>query len=273
MNKFDTTKICLILTAAIEVKNKQIVRRNDTRTRLNDYKWALKNWLTKQKLLAKIIFVENSGYSLSELKEVVRNNNPYHKEVEFIQYVAQGKETVDKSYGELFLIYNAVKKSRLMRDCEYFVEASGRAFWANGDAIIKNLPENFDVASKFSHNLAYADTEVMAMKKSFFTDVIFPYAESHLDESIRCYLERAYAKAIHLAISKDYRWYPFAVEPIIVGIGGTKNKRYTHGYWHSIFGTIISFLYYNFYKTSYGKNQKHLLEKWSLASEPERGIK
>lgn len=256
--------ICLLLTSTIEVKNKSLVRRNDTLVRLNDYKTALKKWLLKQKSLSKIVFVDNSGYPLDELKEVVRGNNPFNKEVEFVSFNSSEDLQLDRSRGELKTIDFALENSEIIKTCDCFAKVTGRVFIKNIDKIALSIPDYFHIVSNFSNNLTYIDTVVIFFQKDYYKKHIAEYAKLNANDEERLYIERVYAKAVLQTIAEDYRWFPLGREPVIDGMSGTKNKPYSRSWISYLKGNIYSKLYYNFYKTSYGKNRKHLLEKWNI---------
>lgn len=260
---------CLLLTATIEVKNKDLVKRNDAAVRLEDYKTALKSWLVRQESLAKIVFVENSGYPLDELKELVGQNNPYRKEVEFLSFTALSENNKDISLGELRAIEHALFNSRLLKSCRNFVKVTGRVFTKNIDAIINDLTDDFHVVSFFSENLSYVDSVIVIFEREFYEKMINKYAIDNIINAVdRTDFERVCAKAIHRALARDYRWYPFSVEPIIEGMSGTKDISYNKKYnWRrSLVATFCSRFYHRLYRNSYGKSckRKHLFERWNI---------
>ena len=262
--------ICLLLTSTIEVRNKSLVKRNDTQVRLNDYKITLKRWLTRQKGLSRIVFVDNSGYSLEELRAIISAHKPTDKQVEFLSFSSE-IGNLDRSSGELETIEFALKDSKALKTCTYFAKVTGRLFITNIDKIIENLPHYFHVVSNFSNNLAYMDTTIVFFQKDFYKKKIAEYTKANVSDRNRSYIERVYAKAVHLAIEQDYRWFPLSCEPVIRGISGTKNKSYRRGRLRSLIVTLCSKLYHKFYRNSYSKNRKHLLEKWDIL--PQQKIK
>ena len=257
-------KICLILTATIEVRNKALSKRNDTLTRLNDYKTMLKFWLTKQKSISRIVFTDNSSYPLDELKEIVRRNNPYKKEVEFLSFTAVGREAQTKGYGELGIDRYVLDNSRIVKGATYFVHCGGRVFIENIDAIIAGLPDEFHMISTWQNNLANSQTDIFITGKDFFNNHMYGYLEAAIDDVNKMYYERAFTRALHLALSKDYHWFPFAVEPIVCGVSGAKNQRFKMGRLRSRYITFISHLEDRFRRNSHGRNRQHLLDMWQV---------
>lgn len=260
--------LVVILTATIEVPGTIDIKRTDTQLRHDDYKWALKKWLKNQTSVSKLVFAENSGYPLDELKEIARTHNPYGKQVEFLSFKSHGRQNIDKSYGELMIMRYALDNSTLASDADYIAEVGGRVFIRNFDAIIKRIPERFDVISCWLGNFSNADLNLILMKKSFFDERIFPYLSRFIDVGrTLSYFEREFAKAVHLAIADDYRWFAYPVEPWVQGIGGAKNKSYGRGFWYVVKGTIVTRFFCRQYKMSHGYNRAHILDIWDIKSE------
>jgi hypothetical protein len=261
--------ICLLLTSTIEIQNKSLVQRNNTQQRLRDYKEALRSWLTRQKSISKIVFVDNSGYPLEEFKVLVEsNNNLFNKQIEFLSCDPYEVSKLDRSGGELKTIDYALEKSEIMKDCAYFAKITGRLFIRNIDKIVDNLPNYFHIVSNFSNNLTNMMTVLIFFDKGFYKEKIAKYSVLNVNDQKREYIERVYAKAGHRAIGEDYRWFPFSHEPIIDGMSGTKDRPYKATKWYSFRGTLFSRFYNQFYRNAYRKNDKHILEVWDV--EPEK---
>ena len=62
-------KICLVLHATVDVRGVVFVKRDDPRERFEDYRHALKQW-ERAMTSTSSIFVENSGYDISELRAI-----------------------------------------------------------------------------------------------------------------------------------------------------------------------------------------------------------
>lgn len=261
--------IALLLNAAIQVKTTDVTKRRDTATRLNDYKQSLKKWLTRQTVINKILFVENTGYPLDELKQIVQEYNTQNKTVEFISFIAPQEHLFDKGYAELNIVKYGLEHSELIKSCDYFIQASGRIFVSNLDAFVNGLPDNFHIVCQFVNNLSNLDCNLLVQKKDFFLEKIYPFLVARIGRDKHMFYERALSKFVHLAIADDYRWYPFSTEPIVEGVGGTKNEPFPQNRWYSIKGTLFSRLFHSFYRTSYGKNRKHLLDMWDLKPKDE----
>ncbi len=253
----------LILTSTIEVRNKAFRARNDTSVRLEDYKNNLRKWMRYQQLFQNIVFVDNSGCSLSELEEIA-DETP-EKKVEFLSFDQRDYLKKGPSFGELESIGYALGRSKVLKSSKYFAKATGRIFIKNMDAIVGSLPKEFDFVSNFNNNLSYTDTTVIFFCKKAYQEVIHDFAIDNICDDEREYLERAFAKAIMRGIIRDYRWYPLPEYPVIDGMSGTKNKPYPYNSRLKSFrDTLISKLYYNLetVRTSYGNNRVHLMDQW-----------
>lgn len=262
-------KLSLLLTATIEVHNKDLVKRNDTLVRLSDYEGALRLWLNKQKTLKKIIFAENSGYSLESLKKIAEEENPQRIDVEFISVPPTPGGDVNIGLGELSIIEFALSHSRLLQTSSHFLKVTGRVFIKNIDQMIQTFPIEFHMISFFSENLNYVDSVIVGFHTQCYQERIGNEAkEQMIHPNGRMDFERALAKAFHKAIANDFRWYPFSIIPVVCGMSGTKNTSYTKKYnsFYSLYRTTLSKIHYLFTRTVHdGRHErKHLLERWEI---------
>ena len=255
--------ICLLLTSTIEVASKGFVKRHDTRERLDDYKGALVKWLTRQDVLSNIVFADNSGFPLDELEAICDKHNHRGKQVEFLSFQTEGYPAGQgRSFGEIDTIKNALVRSCLLGNTKYFAKVTGRLYIPNISSIIARIPQEFDVIARFSNNLAYTDTTLILFRTDFFAQRILPFARRSVDDENREYIERVFMKAILRCIADDYRWFPFPYEPVIDGMSGTKDKPYGRGRLASIKGTLVSRLFYDYYRTVYSSKPPHILDIW-----------
>jgi len=107
----------------------------DVQTRLMQYESAIRRYIEETPFDA-VIFIENSGYAF-DVEKFVRLAHKYNKEFEFISgkiYVKEVKQH-GKSYGDAYLISEALQKSELLSGCEYFYKITGRIFLKNSKQI------------------------------------------------------------------------------------------------------------------------------------------
>lgn len=266
--------ICVLLTSAIEVKNKHLVKRHDTATRLEDYKRALRSWLTKQTHVQHIVFVDNSGYPLDTLKHIAETENVHGKHVEFLSFHYDTTGDSDISLGEIAILDYALTHSQTLANTSYFIKCTGRVFVENIDSLVQDLPETFHAVARFSENLSYIDSVIMIFETRMYReDMLSLIAQTMKQPNGKTDFERAYAKVLHELLAKDYQWFPFSHEPIFSGMSGTKNQSYRkkYGRFQSLWYSFISHMFYKRYRTSWGKSsgREHLLVRWNI--QPERG--
>ena len=72
MEKEKNFQHTIILTSCIKPENIPYLERSDERDRLKDYKDSFRKWC-KNKLVKKIIFIENSGYDLEFFHQEAKN--------------------------------------------------------------------------------------------------------------------------------------------------------------------------------------------------------
>lgn len=136
----------LALTACIDPSTgpARVVRR-DPFLRLKDYCNALSFWLAHpDPRLRSILFLENSGFSLDTLKELVSTNNPFDKEIEFIQLKNNDYPPyVDYGYPELGMLDEGLQISELAKKSTYFIKITGRLVFPRITTLLNHLPANY----------------------------------------------------------------------------------------------------------------------------------
>jgi hypothetical protein len=138
--------LALMLTASIDIKGMPEVARPQPQQRQDDYAIALSYWLSHQPMLRRIIFVENSGWPLDELRRHVDANNPLAKEVEFISLNCnEFPRKHGKGYGEFLMMDQAMERSQMARDSKAVLKLTGRAIVRNLDQILGRIRKRFDL--------------------------------------------------------------------------------------------------------------------------------
>ena len=136
----------LVLTACIDPSTGPArISLTDSLTRLEQYRKSLEYWLlSKDSRLAKILFLENSGYPLDKLRELVDKGNPLKKQVEFIQLSNNNYPAhLDYGYPELGMLDEAANTSKLMADSKYFIKATGRLLFPKLSKLLNRLPADY----------------------------------------------------------------------------------------------------------------------------------
>lgn len=158
--------ITLLLTACIEpIQFKNKVQRNNSETRLSDYKNALKLWLHhNDKNITHIIFAENSGYNLSEIEQVFKTENIYNRKFTFFQVIAsQVPNGLHYGYSELELI-DQVIQNNIIESEKFFIKCTGRIYFPNVSKLInKTIPTfNFVADSRIYRLLKWKKSYVLS---------------------------------------------------------------------------------------------------------------
>jgi hypothetical protein len=143
-------KFLLTMTACVDTKKGgHLSLRSDPKVRLADYEGALRYWLHyPDDRLTKILFIENSGYSLRSLEDIAHKENPLRKNVEFISldcnwYPPDGHY----GYAELRALDLGLQQSELRNQTTHMIKVTGRFQFPNLSKLLNRLPADFDVAA------------------------------------------------------------------------------------------------------------------------------
>jgi hypothetical protein len=142
----------VVMTACIDPKigtNSATVHRSDPKVRLKDYQDGLKFWLSvKDERIKRIIFIDNSGYSLESLIEISRTNNQWNRECEFISLRCNEiPNGVHYGYSELKLLHLGLEGSKTLKKEDYIIKATGRYRFPNISHLLDRLPNTYKVAA------------------------------------------------------------------------------------------------------------------------------
>lgn len=133
------TDISLLLTGTIDSSAYNDVGNliQDVSIRLEQYETSIERYI-KESPFNIIVFIENSGYIFDEEK-YKRMAKKYGKKFEFIQGKICAKEIIEhgKSFGDAYLISEALDKSFLLKEVKFFYKISGRIFLENSAEICK----------------------------------------------------------------------------------------------------------------------------------------
>jgi hypothetical protein len=139
----------LTMTACVDPHNGSCpLVRSDPKIRLADYEGALRYWLRyPDERTGKILFIENSGYSLETLREIADRENPLRKTVEFVGldcnwYPPGG----NYGYAEMQMLDLGFQQSKLQKLTTHMIKVSGRFRFPSLSKLLDRLPQNFDAA-------------------------------------------------------------------------------------------------------------------------------
>jgi len=152
MQKINLEQDCaLLLTATIDPKGMPNAFPSQINQREEQYSKALKYYIENLSEIQKFIFVENSGFPLNKLSEIVINSsNDVLNKVEFISLNCNNyPREFGKFYGELMLIEKALEKSAYLQEVSYFAKVTGKLKLINLIDILKELRSDYDFFCDF----------------------------------------------------------------------------------------------------------------------------
>ena len=215
----------ILLTATINPGNTIMMMRKDPVERMNDYEKALCEWV-RVSHVATIVFCENSGADLTNLKRAVSPDAA--SRVEFLSVSgAEAGSAKGKGYCELGTIDLAIQNSSFIDKSDVIVKCTGRLSLENTIRVIEQIRcSSFDVMCTLRNYLSFADSRIFAATKEFYAQYLMPLREI-VDDSKEVYFEHALAAAVGGALRGRKRWRPFPVLPRWQGISGTHGRSIT----------------------------------------------
>jgi hypothetical protein len=224
--------VVVLLTATVEVRGVAFMERQDPEVRFEDYKQALRLWLNTRDS-PPLIFCENSGYDLSEIKQITKDCNPYNKQVEFLSFDDNNyPRELGKGYGEIRTIDYALDQSSQTDYDTLIVKVTGRHYIQNIGCLLQGLLEmpRADVYCDMRGNLSWADTRVFCGTVSFLKDVMIPMQET-CNDTDGITIEHILARAVHQCLARGGRWAMLPCSPDIRGVSGTSGVTYPNSPW------------------------------------------
>lgn len=216
-------QISILLTAAIDVKGIGQMQRADTQTRLDDYSQALRKWLDDP-WVRNIIFVENSGYPLDTLKDLVKQH-PSGKQVEFLSFDGQDfPRHLGKGYGETLALQHVLAHSSQLATTTRFLKVNGRYYVPNLTAVLRDLTPEVHVFCNITRALTFSDSRVFGGSRLFLDYVCRAGAE--VNDSEGFWFEHTLSRAALRAIADGLSWSFISNLPVIDGVSGTMNSAY-----------------------------------------------
>ena len=226
--------LTLILTASIDIKGMPRATPTLPEQRQEDYIKSLKYYLTNHPLVRKLIFIENSGWDLSQIKEVTKNN-PHQKQVEFISLNCNDfPRQYGKGFGECLLIEKGLEQSTLFQDVTHIAKITGRIYLENLTEVLLSIKKPFDCFCDYKdqgYKLRrlwgqktagpHCDTRFLIFSKQFYSQQIKPLHIRHQQqESGGFCIEAEFYRAIKKAEANSKVISRFSVEPKFSGVAG-----------------------------------------------------
>ncbi len=236
----------LMLTATIQVRTDiRSTPRRDTDIRLNDYKTSLGRWLGNPAVTS-VVFVENSGFDLSDLEAIARAFPSKH--VEFLSFTCPTFNGAlgGKSLGEMLCFEHCMAKSEVLKSASSFLKVTGRYYVPNAQSLMRLLADGpeIDVVCNLYRNLTWGDSRVFGATNAFIQDYLLPMRHL-IDEEADLGIEQVLARAVHQLMAKGGKWSATPEWLEVQGISGTlgeayKVNRFRQGLRHRLLQNILA---------------------------------
>jgi hypothetical protein len=226
----------LVMTATIAPGPNARVKRSSPQVRLEDYKRALRFWLSYPHAAAeRILFLENSSADLSELRAIAERENPQRREVEFLSLPAHEIPAgANYGYTEMQTLDEGLAASRLCLATTHMIKVTGRlTFPALGKALdrIANAGSApfelmIDCRRLGLFRRGYdARVQLFACSHAFYDRVLRGSNREMNMTDVRLLEHLIYQKVIPFKGQPGYSLrFPCNIDP--VGYFGFKNRRY-----------------------------------------------
>jgi hypothetical protein len=239
----------IVMTATIQPpSNMPDSGRKDPDLRLNDYLEALSFYLDiDNKYVDRIIFTENSGSDLSQLKELVELKKS-GKKVEFISFTSKCEPRFGKGYSELYLLDKTIMESSLLAEKDVIWKVTGRLRFKNLERLIVTAPLNYSCycdlrnlpieilrLGKISwiwNGYRFMDTRIFSCSvKAYKRYILGQYKQIETPYKHPCgdsyMIENFLFEIFYTAYKNQTEIIPrFNIQPIIQGVRGQSNCEY-----------------------------------------------
>lgn len=219
---------CLILTATVQVSSDLCFTiRKDPSVRLADYKAAFAKWVHNPHVTA-IVFVENSGFDLSEFRTIAKGAR--QKQIEFLSFKCPPFHgSLGKGYGEMLCLEECLNHSELVNAADRFLKVSGRYYLSNADVLLKFIAEKdgSDVICNFKHHLTWADSRAFGGTVEFLRKYLCPMKDV-VNDTLKSEFEHVLARAVHRLMADSGRWSMTPEALRIEGVSATHGRNWAH---------------------------------------------
>jgi hypothetical protein len=233
-----TPRYLLVMTATVTPAPSAQVKRSSPSVRLDDYKRALRFWLSDPHAAAeRILFLENSGADLSELRAIAEKENPLGREVEFLSLpVHQIPPGGNYGFTEMQMLDEGLALSKLRPATTHMIKTTGRltfpALAKALDRIEKRARESsaFELMIDcrrlgFPRRGADARVQHFVCSHAFYDRVLRNANREMTPEGPRLLEQLIFRKVIpFLGQPGHYLRFPCNIDP--VGYFGFKDRRY-----------------------------------------------
>jgi len=228
----DAPRYLLVMTATIVPAANSGVKRADPHIRLDDYKRAFRFWLNYSHPSAeRILFLENSGADLSELRAIAATENLLSKPVEIIS-VPGNTIPAGTNYGytEMLMLDQGLALSELRRATTHMIKATGRLTFPTLGKALDRIRGPLDLmvdCRKLSFPRSGFDASVQLFVCSHvFYDRVLRDSRAEMNSTdVRLLEHLIYRKVIPFKGQPGiYLRFPCNIDP--VGYSGFKGRRY-----------------------------------------------
>lgn len=192
--------------------------RINVKDREDDYFKAISFYLKKG---YKVVFTENSNYK----SERISNLKDKYSSFEYHSFFST-KSHLGKSCGELEIFKYSLEHSEFLREVDYLIKISGRYIIKNINSLLsKTNSVEHEVYVNPTRNLRWADTRIMILRKSYYSNYFLPVADKYLDESKNVFFENVFMHSIffYLLDGGDLRLWP--IYPAYEAFDGTHDEK------------------------------------------------
>ncbi len=229
-----TPRFLLVMTATMTPAANAQVKRSSPHMRLEDYKRALRYWLSYPHPAAeRILFLENSGADLSELRALAENENPKRREVDFLSLRAcEIPAGTNYGYAEMQMLDDGLSRSKLRLATTHMIKVTGRlTFPALGKALDRVANKDpfelmIDCRKLGLFRSGYdARVQLFVCSHDFYDRVLRDANREMNSTDVRLLEHLIYRKVIPFKGEPGYYLrFPCNIDP--VGYFGFKNRRY-----------------------------------------------
>jgi hypothetical protein len=169
----------LVMTACIDPSAGHYrIDRADPAIRLLDYQHALRFWLSyPDQRVRRILFIENSGYSLDSLIAIGESENKLGKDTEFISLNCNWyPESSHYGYAEMRMLDLGLQQSRLRRETTHMIKVTGRLTFPALSRLLDHIPASFDFVADAriwrtpwkKHTVPFVGTQLILFSHDFY---------------------------------------------------------------------------------------------------------
>src|SRR5574344_865877 len=212
-------KYVILLTACINPDGMAFTKLTDSGERKRQYLEALNYYATNTSL--PIVFAENSNTDISLFLNPLPNNN-----IEILTFDGNHDKIHGKGYGEAEIIEYAVKNSKYIDKTTCIIKITGRLIINNIKQLIRQLnlgilPSSSIICS-LNSDFTFADSRIIIAPCTFYQ--LFLKNKDLIDDNKGVYFENVLCTTLKEQCT--YSYFPFLVEPQVVGISGSLGIRY-----------------------------------------------